>query len=67
MKKAKEKKFPLRLFVKIEQHRDDPAYFVAQDDLTNMVEVGESVKIAIYQLIEFGDIEGVVKARGITL
>jgi predicted RNase H-like HicB family nuclease len=64
-KKKDAKKFPFRLFVKIEQPDDTP-YFVAQDDLTGMVEVGETVKVAIYQLVEFGDIEGVIKTRGIS-
>ena len=58
-------KFPKKLFVKME-HTDGESYFVADADVVGLVDVGEKRKIGIYQLVEIGEIEGVVHTRGIS-
>lgn len=45
------KKLPAKLFVKVETDGDN-SYFVADDAMYGMVEMGETVKIGTYQLVE---------------
>lgn len=54
------KRFPKKLFVKVEE--SDPDFFVADDDTVGFVEVGQKVKVAVYQLVEIGEIEGVARS-----
>jgi hypothetical protein len=54
------KTFPKKLFVKIEKESDDP-YFLADETVLGMVDVGEKRKVAIYQLVEVIQCEGMVE------
>lgn len=55
--------FPKTLFVKTEKD-GSTSYFVADEDAASLVEMGESIKIATYQLIEIQSAEGVAKFSG---
>jgi hypothetical protein len=48
---AKTKQLPKKLFVKVE-HDGTASYFVADDAIYGMVEMGETVKIGTYELVE---------------
>lgn len=56
------KKFPKKLFVKIDTDTDTE-YFVADEGIDGMVEVGQKVQIALYQLVEVNTAEGLVKVH----
>ena len=58
------KQFPKELFVKIEKD-DDSYYFVPAAKIDELAEMGETVKIGIYRLVETAFIETVVKTSGI--
>lgn len=53
------KKFPKKLFVKIEED-SGTEYFVADADPATLVQTHEKIKVAVYSLSELGQIEGVV-------
>lgn len=53
-------KFPKTLYVKSEKE-SSTEYFVADADAASLVEMGQKVKIASYQLIEVTEAEGVAK------
>lgn len=56
------KKFPKTIYVKIES--GDPAeYFIADEDANSLVEMGETVKIASYQLVEISEAQGVAQFK----
>lgn len=55
------KKFPKKLFVKIANGGTGPDYFEADDGVIGMVEVGEKSDIAIYELVDVVQCEGLVK------
>ena len=57
---AKIKQFPNRLFVKIEDD-GDKSYFVPSTQLYDLAEMGEKIKIGVYQLVETTFAETVVK------
>lgn len=50
---------PKKLFVKIE--RGDSDYFVADTNVVALVQMGEKIKIGVYQLVEITQAEGVAK------
>jgi hypothetical protein len=52
--------FPIRLFVKLEADGDE-TYFVPSTKLFDLAEMGETVKIGVYQLVETTFAETVVK------
>lgn len=54
------KKFPKKLFVKIEDGGTGPEYFNPAEDVADLMEVGQKSKIAVYQLVEVGEAKGVV-------
>jgi hypothetical protein len=54
------KKFPKKLFVKVEQATPED-YFVAEEGIEGMCMVGERVKVAIYELVQVDTLEGLVK------
>lgn len=54
------KNFPKKLFVKIDGEGEE-AFFLAGDDMIGMCDVGERVKIAVYQLVQTDTVEGLVK------
>lgn len=62
------KKFDKTIYVKIEQDDEDP-YYIANESADNLVEMGETLKIGVYQLVEVVDATGAatfgkpVKAR----
>jgi hypothetical protein len=54
------KQFPKTLFVKVEE--STPAdYFLADEGLDGMVEVGQRVRIAVYKLSHIDTVEGMVQ------
>lgn len=56
------KKFPKIMFVKIENDASGPAeYFIADDSIAGMVEMGSKTKIATYKLADIVECEGIVK------
>jgi len=57
---AKTKAFPETIYVKTESDSGN-VYFVADDDPHSLVEMGEKIKIGIYQLVETQTAEGVAK------
>lgn len=58
------KKFPKNLFVKVEKDSNGPTeYFIADADITGMVEMGTKTKIATYALVDVVECEGVIKAH----
>lgn len=57
---AKTKAFPKTLYVKTEAD-SGTEYFVVDGDAYNLVEMGQKVKIAVYQLVETQIGEGVAK------
>ncbi len=60
------KKFPTKLFVKIENDGDN-SYFVAGSVLVcgpRYAQMGETIEIGIYQLVETTYIETVIKTSG---
>lgn len=54
------KKFPKKMFVKIDSDSEND-YFIANEDMGGMCDVGERVQIAIYQLVQIDTVEGLVK------
>lgn len=56
-------KFPKTMFVKIGDGGTGPDYFVADEGLNGMVEVGETEKIAVYKLSHVEDVEGLVRVK----
>ena len=54
------KRFPKTLFIKIGSGTG-PDWFEAQENITGMVEVGETTRIAVYTLSHINDAEGLVK------
>lgn len=59
---AKANRFPKTLFVKTETD-SGTSYFVADAAEAALVEMGQKQKIAVYQLVEMHEIEGVAKSR----
>jgi hypothetical protein len=57
------KRFPAKLFVKIEQD-GDTSYFVPASSVDELAEMGETVKIGVYQLAETTYVETIVKTSG---
>lgn len=55
-------KFPKRLFVKIEK-ADGESYFVADTSANGMVEAGEHIPVAVYELVGTGSLSAEVKAE----
>lgn len=53
-------KFPKTLYVKSEKE-GNTQYFAADADAASLVDMGQKVKIASYQLIEVTEAEGVAK------
>ena len=55
-------KFPKCLFVKQENdgHCD---YFASDVTLTNFAEIGQKVRVGVYELVETREVEGVVSHR----
>ena len=53
-------KLPKTIYVKQEQD-GKVTYFVADDDLRGLAEVGEKIRIGVYTLARLEDIEGAVK------
>jgi hypothetical protein len=53
-------KLPEDIFVKIEQDRDT-TYPVADTEITNLVIMGETVKVGLYKLVEIFNCTGEVK------
>jgi len=51
-------KFPKVLYVKTEKD-SAVTYFVADADAASLVEMGEKITVAKYQLVEVGEAEGV--------
>ena len=60
---AKAKRFPAKLFVKIEEDGDN-SYFVPGGNLIELAEMGETVKVGVYQLVETTFAETIVKTSG---
>lgn len=59
------KKLPKTLYVKLEKDSNsDTSYFVADEDMYGLAEMGERVKIGTYQLIEVTNAEVVLKTGG---
>jgi hypothetical protein len=56
------KRFPKTLYVKTEEEGND-TFFVALESVTGCVEVGETAKIGVYQLVGLGEATGVVNAH----
>ena len=54
------KAFPKKLYVKIDGEKGEE-FFLADSDIIGMVDVGQKVKIGVYQLVETTSAEGVVK------
>lgn len=54
------KQFPDTLFVKIETS-DGEDYFVANEEVYGLVELGVKIKVAAYRLVEISTAEAVVK------
>lgn len=54
------KKFPKTLFVKAEKEGDSE-YFVADVDAGSLVEMGDKIKVATYQLVEVQEAKGIAK------
>jgi hypothetical protein len=54
------KQFPKTLFVKVEGKADEE-YFVADDNSYVLAEMGETIKIATYQLVEISDAKVLVE------
>jgi hypothetical protein len=57
------KALPKKLFVKVEKE-GSTEYFVADADAANLIEMGEKIKIGVYQLVEVQTAEGVAKFSG---
>jgi hypothetical protein len=57
------KRFPAKLFVKVEED-GDTSYFVTADDISEFGIIGETVKVAVYQLVETTFLETTVKTSG---
>jgi hypothetical protein len=57
------KKFPAKLFVKIEED-GKTLYFVPADSLNELADMNETIKIGVYQLVETVFAETVVKTSG---
>jgi len=51
MEKKMAKQLPKKLFVKVETDGDS-SYFIADDTIYSMVEMGETIKVGTYQLVE---------------
>ena len=58
------KKLPKKLFVKIMEDQD-AEYFVADTRPELMAEVGEKVRVGVYQMVESIEVAGVVTTRKI--
>jgi hypothetical protein len=56
------RKFPKTVYVKFEDGGDGPDYLNIGESLIDMIRTGEKAKIAVYELKEVGDAEGVVNA-----
>ena len=54
------KKLPKTLYVKIEKD-SSTSYFVADEDMYGLAEMGKKIKIGTYQLIEVTNAEVVLK------
>lgn len=52
------KTFPKTIYVKREEDGSD-TYFIADNNVNVMVEMGETVKVAKYSLVETGELTGV--------
>jgi hypothetical protein len=57
------KRFPAKLFVKIDEDGDE-SYFVPSVDISDFGVIGETVKVAVYQLVETTFLETTVKTSG---
>lgn len=55
------KKFPKKLYVKIEVDSAKNGYFVADDAKYGLAEAGERIKIATYELVTVEQAEMVLK------
>ena len=53
-------KFDKTIYVKIEDDSDGP-YYIANKTADNLVEMGETVKIGVYQLVETVQASGAAK------
>lgn len=56
------KRFPKRLYVKVDGDRGEE-YFVADDDLYGLAEMGETTKIAVYDLVEVTEAKVMVETK----
>jgi hypothetical protein len=57
---AKKQTFPKLMYVKIDSN-DDGEWFLADEDAAGLVGMGESVKVATYQLIDVRQATGVAE------
>jgi phosphoribosylaminoimidazole carboxylase (NCAIR synthetase) len=55
-------KLPAKLFVK-RQTEPETEYFVADESLTALVEMGETITVGTYQLVETVEAEGVAQVK----
>lgn len=51
-------KLPKTLYVKIESDKD-ATYFVCEEDASGLVEMGQKIKIGVYELVETKNAEGI--------
>jgi hypothetical protein len=57
-------KFPKLLNVKIETDANaGTEYFVANEDITDMAEMGEKIVVGVYRLTELKTVEGVAQVN----
>lgn len=58
-------KLPKVLYVKREKDANGPDYFVASEDATGMIDVGEKATMGLYVLRELRAVEGVINDQKI--
>lgn len=56
------KQLPKKLFVKVEKD-DEVGFFVADEDMYGLAEMGEKIKIGTYQLVDVHDVEVDLKTK----
>lgn len=54
---------PKTLYVKIESDSSSNEYFVADEDAASLVEMGQTIKIGVYQLVEISVAKGVAEFK----
>lgn len=59
---ARNKAFPKKLFVKIESI-DGSSYFAADEAFDSLAELGERIRVGVYQLIETGDVDSIARSN----